>query len=192
MIGRLREIEYLQTFVREVAVTGGVLLLSGDAGVGKTTLLDAAADYTRASGGDVLRTTGTELEGELSYAALNQALYPLIDEFDELARRQRDALQVALGFGDGPPPARLLVSNAAAVLLRGRQTRSPLVLIVDDVPWIDRASAGVLSFVARRLAGSRAGLLVAGRTGEDQGYFDRSGTAGVRVEPWTTKRPAAS
>ena len=183
MIGRLREIEYLQTFVREVAVTGGVLLVSGDAGVGKTTLLDAAADYTRASGGDVLRTTGTELEEQISYAALNQALYPLLDDVEQLGTAQRDALQVALGFGDGPPPDRLLVSNAAAVLLRRAAARAPLVLIVDDVPWIDPASAGVLSFVARRLAGSRAGLLVAARSGEDRGYFDRTGLPEFGLEP---------
>ena len=169
--------------MREAAVNGGTLR-----GFGRTRCRqdDAARRRGTSTPGRRERpycaSSGTELEGELSYAALNQALYPLVEEFDELNTAQRDALQVALGFGDGPPPGRLLVSNAATVLLRRAAARSPLLLIVDDIPWIDRASAGVLSFVARRLAGSRAGLLAAGRTGEDQGFFDRRGTAGVRAE----------
>ncbi|TCM46549.1 AAA family ATPase [Kribbella sp. VKM Ac-2568] len=183
LVGRLPELEFLRAFVSEAAVTGGILVVSGEPGVGKSTLLDAADEYTRASGATVLRVAGTELEGQLSYAALNQALYPLVDEFDQLNTAQRDALQVALGFGDGPPPGQLLVSNAAAVLLRRAAARSPLLLIVDDMPWIDRASAGVLSFVARRLAGSRAGLLVASRTGEDQGFFDRAGLPEYELKP---------
>jgi predicted ATPase len=81
---------------------------------------------------------------------------------------------VALGFGAGPAPDRLLVSNAALTLLRHVAARVPLLLIVDDLPWIDRASAGVLGFVARRLTGSRAALLAARRTGADS-YFDRAG-----------------
>jgi DNA-binding CsgD family transcriptional regulator len=183
LVGRLEELEFLQAFVREAAVDGGTLLVSGGPGVGKTTLLDAAERYARVSGTTVLRVVATELEGELSYAALNQALYPLVDEFDELNPAQRDALQVALGFGDGPPPGRLLVSNAATVLLRRAAARSPLLLIVDDIPWIDRASAGVLSFVARRLAGSRAGLLAASRTGEGQGFFDPAGLPEYELKP---------
>ncbi len=183
LVGRLEEVDFLQAFVREAAVNGGTLLVSGGPGVGKTALLDAAERYARASGTTVLRVVATELEGELSYAALNQALYPLIEEIDELNTAQRDALQVALGFGDGPPPGRLLVSNAATVLLRRAAARAPLLLIVDDIPWIDRASAGVLSFVARRLAGSRAGLLVASRTGEDQGFFDRTGLPEYELKP---------
>jgi hypothetical protein len=183
LVGRLEELGFLEAFVREAAVNGGTLQVSGGPGVGKTSLLDATERYARASGTIVLRVVATELEGELSYAALNQALYPLIEEFDELNTAQRDALQVALGFGEGPPPGRLLVSNAATVLLRKAAARSPLLLIVDDIPWSDRASAGVLSFVARRLAGSRAGLLVASRTGEDQGFFDRTGLPEYELKP---------
>lgn len=105
LVGRQEELEFLEAFVRAAAVNGGTVLVSGGPGVGKTALLDAAERYARASGTTVLRVVATELEGELSYAALNQALYPLIEEFDELSAAQRDALQVALGFGDGPPRA---------------------------------------------------------------------------------------
>ena len=79
-------------------------------------------------------------------------------------------------------PDRLLVSNAALALLRHAAARVPLLLIVDDLPWIDRASAGVLSFVARRLGGSRAGLLAACRTGADS-YFDRGGLPEYELKP---------
>jgi hypothetical protein len=142
--------------------------------VGKTALLNVLADSASASGTMVLRVAGAEFEGEISFTGLNQALLPLQDQLDELGSTHRDALRMALGLGAGPAPDRLLVSNAALALLRHAAARVPVLLIADDLPWIDRASVGVLSFVARRLAGSRAGFLVACRTGADS-YFDRGG-----------------
>ncbi|WP_432945523.1 ATP-binding protein [Kribbella sp. CA-253562] len=183
LVGRSQELQYLQAFVREATDNGAALVVSGDPGVGKTALLDAAAEYADGLGATVLRVAGTEQEGRLSYAALNQALYPLVEQFEELSTAQREALEVALGFGGGPPPKRLLVSNAVAVLLRKAAARLPLLLVVDDVQWIDQASANALSFVARRLAGSRAGLLAATRSGAEQGYFDRSGLPRYELKP---------
>ncbi len=150
--------------------------------MGKTALLNALADSAVTAGMTVLRVAGLEFEGEVSFAALNQALLPLLGDLDELASAHRDALRVALGFGAGPPPDRLLVSTATLVLLRRVAAREPLLLIVDDLPWIDRASAGVLSFVARRLVGSRAGLLGARRTGA-QTYFERAGLPEYELKP---------
>ena len=182
LIGRVRELDLLQRFFREAAVSGGALLLSGDPGVGKTALVNALADAAAAAGTMILRVTGAEFEGEVSFAALNQALFPMLDDTEQLGAVPRDALRVALGFGAGPAPERLLVSNAALVLLRHVSARVPLLLIVDDLPWIDRASAGVLSFVARRLAGSRAGLLAVCRTGA-QSYFDGAGLPEYELQP---------
>ena len=156
--------------------------LSGDPGVGKTALLNVLADYASASGTMVLRVVGGEFEAEISFTGLNQALLPLLGHFGELGSTHRAALGVALGLGAGPVPDRLLVSNAALALLRHAAARVPLLLIVDDLPWIDRASAGVLSFVARRLGGSRAGLLAACRTGADS-YFDRGGLPEYELKP---------
>ena len=125
--------------------------------MGKTALLNALAESAAAAGTVVLRVTGAEFEGEISFAGLNQVLLPVLGDVDELDAVHRDALRVALGFGTGPPPDRLLVSNAVLVLLQRVAARGPPLLIVDDLPWIDRASAGVLSFVARRLVGRGGG-----------------------------------
>ena len=182
LVGRDRESAFLREFFRQARVSGGALSLSGDPGVGKTALLNVLADYASASGTMVLRVVGGEFEAEISFTGLNQALLPLLGHFGELGSTHRAALGVALGLGAGPVPDRLLVSNAALALLRHAAARVPLLLIVDDLPWIDRASAGVLSFVARRLGGSRAGLLAACRTGADS-YFDRGGLPEYELKP---------
>ena len=182
LIGRDRDLGFLLEFFRQAAAGGGALVLSGDPGMGKTALLNALAESAAAAGTVVLRVTGAEFEGEISFAGLNQVLLPVLGDVDELGAAHRDALRVALGFGAGPPPDWLLVSNAVLVLLQRVAARGPLLLIVDDLPWIDRASAGVLSFVARRLAGRGAGLLVACRTGADS-YFDRAGLPEYELMP---------
>jgi DNA-binding CsgD family transcriptional regulator len=185
LVGRDTDLGFLVEFFGQAAVSGGALFLSGDPGVGKTALLNALSEAMSAQGTTVLRVAGAEFEGDVSFAGLNQALFGWLGDLDELGAAHRDALQVALGLGAqgvGPAPDRLLVSNAALALLRRSAARGPLLLIVDDLPWIDRASADVLGFVARRLAGSRAGLLVACRTGA-QSYFDRAGLPEYELKP---------
>jgi DNA-binding CsgD family transcriptional regulator len=118
----------------------------------------------------------------MSYSGLNQVLVPLLDGLPSLPAVHRDALNVALGFGEGDPPSRLVVSNAALVLLRGSATDRPLLVVLDDLPWLDRASAGVLSFVARRLKESNVGLIGASRAGEED-FFDHAGVPELVVEP---------
>ncbi|MFH9089169.1 AAA family ATPase [Streptomyces sp. NPDC017673] len=174
LVGRLEELRFLQHFVRHIGVNGGALLLSGDPGVGKSALLEATAEFAHPAEMTVLRVIGTEFEAQVSFGALNQALLPLIDDFGELGDEHARALSVALGCESGAAPDRLLLASAATLLLRKAAARTPLLLIIDDLQWLDRASAGVLSFVARRLVGSRAGMLAACRTGE-VGFFDTSG-----------------
>lgn len=182
LVGRREETEFLRRFLDRVGVNGGALVLSGESGVGKTALLEAAAESARAAGTTVLRVTGTEFEADVSHAALHQALLPLSGDFSSLGDDQARALRIALGFESGPPPDRFLLSSAVTLLLRQAAARTPLLLVLDDVPWLDRASAMVFGFAARRFAGSRAGLLAALRTGS-AGYFDVSGLPELRVRP---------
>jgi tetratricopeptide (TPR) repeat protein len=190
LIGREREIGFLRSFVDQSASQGGALLLSGDAGVGKTVLLDAAAAHAAAAGMRVVRAAGAEFEADLSFAALNQVLYPLLGGLEQLSPLHGKALGVALGLSDGSPADQLVVSNAALALVLQAAAAHPVLVIVDDLPWVDRASAVVLGFVARRLAGSRVGFLAAYRTGEES-FFDRSGLPGYELEPLDETAAAA-
>jgi hypothetical protein len=147
---------------------------------GKTGLLNAASDAASAVGMRILRAAGVQFEAETSFSGLNQVLLPLLGELPQLPAVHRDALNVALGFGDGAPPSRLVVSNGVLVLLRLTATARQVLVVLDDLPWLDRASAGVLSFVARRLAGSQVGLLGASRTGEVD-FFDHAGLPELEV-----------
>jgi DNA-binding CsgD family transcriptional regulator len=173
-VGRSGEVALIRGVLDRSTRNGEALVVFGEPGVGKTTLLDAAAEIGSANGALVLRASGVEFEADVSYFSLNQLLLPLREVFEELGESHRTALRVALGFGDGPAPARLVLSNATLALLRRASARGPMLVLIDDLPWIDRASAGVLGFVARRLNGTRIGFLAAARTGVDS-FFERSG-----------------
>ena len=174
LIGRDRELEILARFLGQAAAEGGAFLLVGEPGAGKTALLDAVADAAEEAGTRVLRAAGVEFEADLTYSGLHQVLLPVFGQFERLGATHRDALNVALGYGDGPPPDRLLVSTATLTVLLQAAAARPVLMVVDDLPWLDRASAGVLGFVARRLAGSRVGFLAALRPGEES-FFERAG-----------------
>jgi DNA-binding CsgD family transcriptional regulator len=164
LMGRDHHLDVIRAFVREAPAAGQALLLSGDAGVGKSALLDAAAELATEAGTRVLRAAGAACE-DLSFAALNQLLLPLRADIDQLGDLLRNALNVALGWTDGPVPDRLVVSNAVLALLHAAADAAPLLVIVDNLQWLDRASALVLGLVTRRLAGHRTAFLTAERTG---------------------------
>jgi DNA-binding CsgD family transcriptional regulator len=180
LVGRETEMDRILAFLATARAEGGVLLVTGEPGVGKTGLLNAAMETASAAGMRILRAAGVEFEAGTSFSGLNQLLLPLLGALPQLPAVHRDALNVALGFGEGTPPSRLVVSNAALVLLRRAATARPVLVILDDLPWLDRASAGVLSFVARRLAGSQVALLGASRTGEVD-FFDHAGLPELEV-----------
>ena len=104
LIGRDDDLEYLTAFADRAAVSGGALLLSGEAGVGKTVLLEAATAHAEASGSRVLRAAGAEFESAVSFAGLNQLLGPVLDQARRLSAAYRRALAVALGMHEGPSP----------------------------------------------------------------------------------------
>jgi predicted ATPase len=152
LLGRSEELALVARFVDRVRAASDALLITGEAGVGKTALLDAAR-MASAAGFRILRASGTVFEAELSYAALNQVLLSLRGEFGRVSPACRDVLEVALGFGAGQVPDRLAVCNAILELLDRAAITHPILLVVDDLPWLDRASAAVLGSVARRLSG---------------------------------------
>jgi len=137
------------------------LVVSGEAGVGKTALLDYLAG--NASGCRVVRTAGYQSEMELAFAALHQLCAPLLDGLTRLPVPQRDALRIAFGVGSGPAPDRFLVGLAVLNLFSDAAEPQPLICMVDDEQWLDRASAQVLGFVARRLVAESVGMVFAAR-----------------------------
>jgi DNA-binding CsgD family transcriptional regulator len=190
LIGREPEIQQLRLFISRLTQGAGeALLLSGDPGVGKTSLLDQAAGIAAGSGIRLLRATGAQFEADISFAALHQLLRPCFTELPHLSPLHARALNVALGLGEGPPPAQLLVASAVLALLQQVAEEQPLLLIVDDLPWLDRASALVLGMVARRLAGLPVALLAAGRTGQPS-FFDQGNLPVARVEPLSEEAAA--
>ncbi|MFI7575683.1 AAA family ATPase [Micromonospora sp. NPDC049497] len=182
LIGRSGEVALLDGFLADSATGGAALLVSGEAGAGKTALLDLAAPRAAVRGFRVLRAAGVEFESEMSYTGLLWVLTPLLAGLGRLSPAQEQALSVAVGLAEGQPPSQLAVANATLSLLRGSTVGQPLLLIVDDLPWIDAVSATVLAFVARRLAGSRVGFLAAFRTGEG-GCFEGAGLDELEFKP---------
>jgi predicted ATPase len=140
-----------------------VVVLRGEAGVGKSALLDYLAD--RVAGWQVARAVGVESEMELAYAGLHQLCGPLLDYLERLPVPQRDALATVFGLSEGTAPDRFLVGLATLTLLAEVAEDQPLVCIVEDAQWLDQASAQILGFVARRLLAERIALVGAARTG---------------------------
>src|SRR5262249_18861691 len=130
-------------------------------GVGKTALLECAIES--AADMRVARVAGDESEMELAFASLQQLCAPMLDKLEGLPDRQRDALGVAVGLNAGAAPARLLVGLAALSLLSEVSGQQPLLGVIDDAHWLDRASARVLTFVARRLLAEPVALVFATR-----------------------------
>jgi DNA-binding CsgD family transcriptional regulator len=138
-----------------------VLVVRGEAGMGKTALLD----YAVRSAPDLrsVRAAGVESEAELAFAGLHQLCRPMLDRLERLPGPQRDALRIAFGLEAGPAPDRFLVGLAVLSLLPQTAGDRPLLCVVDDVQWLDRASAQVLGFVARRLLAEGALVIFAAR-----------------------------
>jgi DNA-binding CsgD family transcriptional regulator len=138
-----------------------VLVLRGAPGIGKTALIEDAIES--AAGFRAARTVGVESEMELAFAALHQLCAPMLDRVDRLPGPQRDALEVAFGLRAGNVPDRFLVGLAALSLLAETAAEQPVLCVVDDAQWLDRVSAQVLGFVARRLLAEPVALVVAAR-----------------------------
>ena len=160
--GRAEECALLDTFINAIRRgEGQSLVVRGEAGIGKTALLEylirSASDLT------VLRAVGVESEMELAYAGLHQLCGSLLDRIDRLPAPQRQALEIAYGRSAGGAPDRFLVGLAVLSLLSEAADERPILCLVDDAQWLDRASALSLAFVARRLLAERVGVIFAAR-----------------------------
>jgi DNA-binding CsgD family transcriptional regulator len=162
-LGRHFECDALDQLLDAVrAGESRVLVVRGDPGVGKTILLNHLVQ--QASGCRVAHAAGVESEMELVYAGLHQLLTPMLGRLERLPAPQADALRTAFGLGVGSAPDRFLVGLATLSLLADAAEEHPLVCLVDDAQWLDRGSAQVLAFTARRLHAESVGVVFAART----------------------------
>ena len=162
LIGRRRERGVLDGLIQ--AVRGGesqALVVAGDPGIGKTALLDYVAGH--APGCRVVRAAGVQSEMELVFAGLHQVCAPMLYRLDRLPSPQAGALGVAFGIAPGSAPDRFVLGLAVLNLLSDAAEEQPLICLVDDEQWLDRASAQVLAFVARRLGADSVGLVFGAR-----------------------------
>ena len=177
LLGRRDECAALDRLVADVlAGASRVLVLRGEAGVGKSALLGylssrIAVEAGRGGGWRVASAVGVESEMELAYSGLHQLCVPLLDQLDELPVPQRDALATVFGLSTGPAPDRFLVGLAALTLVAQAAEQHPLACIIDDAQWLDGTSAQLLGFVARRLLAERVALVCAARTGIGDGVL---------------------
>ncbi|MEN4475501.1 helix-turn-helix transcriptional regulator [Mycolicibacterium cosmeticum] len=162
LLGRRTECEILDDLVS--AVRDGrsqVLVLHGEAGIGKTALLKYLAG--KATDCQVVRVVGAESEMDLAYSGLHQLCAPHLDRLARLPEPQHRALSTALGMGIGAAPDRFLVGLAALSLLAESAAQRPLICVVDDAQWLDRFSALAIAFIARRLLAERIAIVFAMR-----------------------------
>lgn len=162
LLGRQGECEALDRLLGATrAHDSQSLVVRGEPGVGKTSLLDYLE--SEAAGCRVVRAAGVESEMELAFAGLHQLCASMLDRIDRLPDPQREALGTAFGITTGPAPDRFLVGLATLSLLSDVAEERPLVCLVDDVQWLDRASAQALAFAARRLLAEAVALVFAVR-----------------------------
>ena len=145
----------------------GVLVMRGDPGVGKTSLLEYA--ISSATGFRAARLQGVESEMDLPFAGLHRLLLPFLPRTSELPLPQRDAIEAAFGLALAPPPDRFRVGLAALSLLAEAAVDQPLLCVVDDVQWLDQESLAALGLVGRRLFADRIALVLTARLGHEDG-----------------------
>ena len=157
------------------------LVVHGEPGVGKTALLEYLTE--RAAACRVVTVAGVQSEAELAFAGLYQLCAPLLDRLEALPGPQREAVRTAFGMSAGPVPDRFLIGLAVLGLLAEVATERPVVCLVDDAQWLDRASAQVLAFVARRLAADPVGMVFAARApGPELSGLPELAVAGLHAE----------
>jgi hypothetical protein len=167
LLGRTSERDYMDRLLTGVrGGQSGVVVIRGEAGVGKTALLQRAVG--QAAGFNVAQIAGIESEMELPFAGLHQLCAPMLPQIDVLPEPQQKALSVAFGITYGKAPDRFLVALGALSLLAESAEEQPVLCVVDDAQWLDGTSAQVLGFVARRLFAEPVAIVFAVREPSDE------------------------
>ncbi|TMR93592.1 ATP-binding protein [Nonomuraea basaltis] len=180
LFGREAELKALAELVDDPGDRSGVLI-RGEAGIGKSALVAEAVSAASAAGLRVLTTTGVEAEQNLVYAGLHQLLYPVRAGVDALPAPQRDTLRSALGLAEAAEPSVYLVGLATLTLLAEAAAVRPLLVVAEDVHWLDRASADVLAFVARRIESEPIAMVATLRDG-DRSHVQDAGLSPMPVD----------
>lgn len=183
LVGRRLEREAVEKFL-SLARSGrsGALVVRGEAGIGKTAVLDHARQTALGAAFRVESSVGVESEKQFAFAGLHQLCAPLLDRTGALPDPQRAALGVAFGLHGGAAPDRFLVGLAVLNLLAEVAEEAPLLCLVDDAQWLDEASAQVLAFVARRLGAERLALVFGLRDSDEGDRLPIAGLPEVRLE----------
>ena len=173
LVGRDRELAVLSDLIDGVADGGASIVVLGDPGIGKSSLLHAAAEHAARSGMRVFSVTGVEAEAHLAFAGLHQLLRPLLPAADRLPAPQRGALSAAFGTAsEGPADRRapdlFMIGLAALNMLTDGAAERPLLVAVDDAQWLDQASVDVLGFIARRVYADPVGMVFTAREEKGQ------------------------
>ena len=182
ILGRDRELEIVAGLVAKAASGGGALVIQGDAGIGKSALLERAVAQAQAAGMRVLSTTGVRTEANLPFAGLHQLLRPILGGLEALPKPQHAALGVAFGLVEGVAVDPFLVALATLTLVADSAAHTPILVVADDAQWLDRPTADVLAFVARRLGSDPIAMVVGTREGEGS-PFDAAGIDELALQP---------
>jgi DNA-binding CsgD family transcriptional regulator len=181
IVGREHELIRLRRLVDGVSERGTALLVRGEPGIGKSTLLAAAVRCAETAGMRVLSMTGVQSEAHLPFAGLHQLVLPVLDQAEHLPAPQRTALLAAFGMIEMEAPDPFLIALALLELLSDVAERAPLLVVAEDAQWLDRSTIGALAFVARRVEHEPIVVLAAGRDGAG-GFFDGAGLPELRLE----------
>jgi DNA-binding CsgD family transcriptional regulator len=191
LVGRDFEVGVLEDQLVGVKEHGSAMVIRGDAGIGKSALLDAARRLASDRGMASLTTAGVQSEAPLAFAGLHQLLRPALpDALDRLRGPQRRALAGAFGLSDGPSPDFFLIALATVELLSDLAASSPLLLVVEDAHWLDPATSDVLAFAARRLEAEPIVALLEVREGL-RARIDHAGLREIRLAPLGSSASAA-
>ncbi len=182
LVGRETEFAELEAGLRRAVEHGGAFLITGPPGIGKTSLLNAAAAEARSRGYNTLAVTGLECEAEFPYAGLHQLLQTVMASVDKLAPPQKAALLTALGMTVGPAPEVFLVGLATLNLIDEAAAEKPTLLLADDAQWLDGPTSAVLTFVARRLE-STSIFFLAGLRERSDSPLQSAGLPEIHVGP---------